>query len=252
MLFRISERKMQILKLLSEKPLNTKELSAMLKISKAAVLGHIKGLMSENIVRITSESNFAITSKGLVAKTLIENYRKNMKTIERDENFWRINDVSCIPEFLFLRLHELGEYRVIWSNGSEIMRHQKEFELALLEADWVRIVSSVLFPNYLPISAKVCRKADFAAVITESVLYTLWKEFGENLGLIGGKIRIHNSIRLACIVTDSVLCLGLHLPDGTYNSRCGLISECSSAVEWGYSLFEWFWNRAKPLSDTPS
>jgi predicted transcriptional regulator len=237
-----SENRCRIIRLLGSGQKRTFEIRHDLGISKTAVSQHVSRLLREGFIT-KADNKLRLSNKGMIFELYLRKLEETFSVIERHPDFWMDHDIKSIPESLRLRLGEIGDYRLVKVKGGNLLRLYSIFDSVIRDAEFIRVVSSIVFPRYTTILAEISRRSDISIIVTEEVMCELLANHEreiETLLLNGGKIYINNSVKIVCLITHEKLCLGLYFSDGSYDITAILVSEDDSAVKWGEDLFKYF------------
>lgn len=180
----------------------------------------------------------------------LEKFRRIVRVLDKDPEFWEIHDFSGIPDEFKLRIDEIGDYEILRSDKDEVLKHYRVFSSIYTESEIVRLASAVFFPSHPKMFAEIAAKADVEVIIPLKALNTLKSEYKEELKQYlanGGKIYRNDDVRLTVIVTERALCMGFFLRDGKYNTESGLLSFDDTAIRWGFDLYNYFKKSALPV-----
>ncbi|MBO8180223.1 MAG: winged helix-turn-helix domain-containing protein [Archaeoglobus sp.] len=244
-----SGQRKKILNILSSSPKSTKEISDLTGISSPLISRHLKKLNELGFVE-KDGTRYILTDKGYFVYLALEKFRKIVEILDKDPEFWEIHDFSGIPDEFKLRIDEIGDYEILRSGKDEVLRHFKVFSSIYTESKVVRLASAIFFPSHPKMFAEISAKADVEVIIPLKALNKLKSEYREELEHYlsnGGKIYRNDDVKLTVIVTERALCMGFFLRDGKYDTESGLLSLDSSAIRWGFELYNYFKKSAVPV-----
>lgn len=243
-----SERRRDILLMLRKEPKTLKEIKDHFRITSPEIIPQIRKLEKGNLICQEGKKYF-LTEVGEIVTKSYEQLHRTLKIFEKDMGFWKEHKIE-IPEEFRLRLHELGEYRIVQSSPTEVFEPHKEFMKILFNSATVKGISPIFHPEYPNFFLELAkRKKNISLIVTADVLERIRKEYGKELekGLLYENFSLmvcNESIKVAFTITDSFLSLGLFLKNGNYDVYHDIVSFDSSAIKWGDELFRYYQNRA--------
>lgn len=244
-----SGQRKEILNILSISPKSIKEISELTGISPPLVSRHLKKLGELGLVE-KDNTRYILTDKGYFVHLALEKFRRIVRVLDKDPEFWEIHDFSGIPDEFKLRIDEIGDCEILRSDKDEVLKHYRVFSSIYTESEIVRLASAVFFPSHPKMFAEIAAKADVEVIIPLKALNTLKSEYKEELKQYlanGGKIYRNDDVRLTVIVTERALCMGFFLRDGKYDTESGLLSFDDTAIRWGFDLYNYFKKSALPV-----
>lgn len=186
-------------------------------------------------------SEISLTNIGKILVKQFQLLEKSYQHLLREADFWNEHDVSSIPDEMLFRIPELGNYKIIRSGRGELLKHLKFFCSTILDSHFVKVISSILLPEFANSIVEVSRNVKVSMILSREVIETFKKDYCYQMSvLVKNRSTIYSieDLRLLCIITDSAVCLGLYLNNGEFDVRCGLISTERSAIKWGIDLFD--------------
>ncbi len=255
-LLTFSEKRTSILRLLSEKSRNLKEIRDALKVSSPAIIPRLRELIRVGLIDFDKKTGkYYLTNAGRLCLIQLRNFEESVSGIERNIEFWNEHDISGIPPEFLNRIFELGEYKIVKSTHADVFEPHKEFINLLSKSKEIMGVSPIFHPEYPEVFLKLAKTgAATSLIITDTVLKTLitrgYRDVLEDwLKIKNSRMYIFKGeLKVAFTVTDRFLSLGLFHPDGVYDTHTDLISTSKTALKWGMDLFEHFKSKSKKIS----
>ena len=247
-----SEKREKLLLLLSDGPKTLSEIREYLGVSSSGIIPEIRKLEEKMLIYKDNRSYF-LTEMGIVVAEYICQFEWVLQIFNMNTKFWDEHNISAIPIEFRLRIHELGNYEIIKSIPNDIFRPQNEYLKNLLNAKWMKGVSSVLNPEYPEYVLNLAMKGmPVSLIVTSDLLQTIKDKCEKELEL--GKnctnacvMVCDEKIEVSFAVTDFFLSLRLFQKDGTYDFYQNIISFERSAVKWGEDLFRYYEKRSKKV-----
>lgn len=228
------------------------DLARNLSMSKSSVSQYVNELSKIGLVE--KNQKVELTNVGRILVEQIRLLELNYRSLSREAEFWNNHDLGSIPENMQHRLFELNNYEIVRSEEGEVMGYIRTFCSELSNAHFVKIVSSVVYPEWVHTISRICMEADTSVILSDDAFNMLSRNYILQLGTILNRAEILtlNNLRLLCTVTDSALCLGLYQKNGEFDVKCGLISYEESAVKWGLDLFRTLRSKSIPADQLKS
>jgi predicted transcriptional regulator len=247
-----SKKRSDILLLLQEKSRTLSEIKNYLKITSPEILPQIRKMEKNNLI-YQEDGKYALTEVGEILTKSFDQLSRIVKIFETDMEFWKEHEIAGIPEEFRLRLHELGNYKVVQSDPVDIFKPHKEFMQNLLKSKWIKGVSPIFHPDYPKFFLALAKSgADVALIVTRDVFKMIksghTKELEMGLKCKNTKMLIcEEDVKTAFTVTDKFLSLGLFGKNGLYDVYHDLISYDASAVKFGKDLFSYYERRSNKV-----
>lgn len=215
----------------------------------SSILHSMSQLESRNLI-IREFQSYSLSQTGeMVALNLID-LINSFSLMKKHEDFWLNHEINEIPENLINEINCLGHFKIIKVPSPNLL-NQSIFNELLFESNVVKCIVSPLI-RYEFLKA-VHGKEDIQLILTDSALNEAIKML--NLEHITNKAKIESiephkikiDLKLALIVTDNFLLLGLPQQDGKHDPISYLISETKDAIKWGNKLFSYYQGQAEKL-----
>jgi len=213
------------------------------QIPKSTLFHALKSLRGAELIE-EDRDKLRITSKGYACFKLFEKFRDSYLTLKRIlEHF--SGHVIPFPEEFFIRLHELGDFRVVISESWDLLKPHRTYVEYLMKSREVHGVSPIFFPDYPGVFKEVDKKADIIElVVTKDILEVLSGHTLENYQNLELYVTDGNP-QMAFAVTDIFFSIGFFYKSGGYDFTRDLISTTPSAIKFGVDLFNYYKSRAR-------
>lgn len=108
----LSERRRDMLLLIEKKPRSLEELEGSLDISSASIKHHIKKLVISRLLVVES-GKYELSEMAVPIIRNLEELLDLLTFFEKNMDYWKIHDLTPIPDFLKKRLGELGRFEFV-------------------------------------------------------------------------------------------------------------------------------------------
>ncbi|AIY91059.1 helix-turn-helix transcriptional regulator [Geoglobus acetivorans] len=145
-----------------------------------------------------------------------------------------------LPEDFVLRLDELGEFDVVESQNTDVLRPHRIVLGQILRSKEVRGIVPILYPDYPTVFREVVSKVDLLEIIVTEDVWKLVEKY-DHVEEHTGKFRVYLADKHPCIsliVTDTFFSAGFYRRSGDFDFWRLLISNDKSATRFGRDLFE--------------
>ncbi len=233
-----------------KKPLG--DLRIGLKILATTAIHALRELEKNNLVHQEKDKNYALTNIGRIVALKLLDFSNTSEALKKHERFWLEHDLSGIPDHMLKKIGWLKNSDMIQINPLDIIKTHNSFINFVKNAKWIRGVSPLFSTDYPIIFKDVVEMGiNTQLILTDSVLGKLI----DTIGLENLKKLIHNhslellvteeNLKVAFMVTDAFLSLGLFANNGVYDITHDLIGTDDRTVYWGHELFEYYRGKAK-------
>jgi predicted transcriptional regulator len=225
------------------------ELLAELDASESAVYGAVSELEGRGLLT-ELEDGYGLTGSGRLVTDLVDQFDRTEELFATDAAYWESHDVSVLPDHFRTRLPELAGCEILRATEADPHRVVRHVAERIETAENVSIVTPIYQDEYatgLPDGDQV--RLLFDANIIEELTEEPLASGAEPPP--GTDIRVAD-VSFALTVTESSVLLSLPLLDGQYDTRTELIAEHDAAMRWGEQLFQHYWDRGLPVSDSQS
>lgn len=243
---------------LKDGPKTAADLESLIGIRSSTILHSIKEMREEDLIRKT-DRGYALTNIGNIQVHLLDDLVCSIIALDMYRDFWLNHEIGSIPIGLQKQIGMLMHSEIIASDQANILKCHEHFLENLRQATEIYGVSPIIAPGHSEaIREAVERGAKVELVVTEEVL-GIASQMNPDLHSALFKYdnfrlyRLTDQITVAFTVTDSILSLGFYRLDGSYDIDRDLISTGDEARAWGMRLFEYYRQRAEPVthSDLP-
>jgi len=227
-----------------EKTLTTKALSSKLGLHQSSVSHTLKELIEEDLV-IKNGKGYQLSNVGIIQKNLTRWMGKTLRCMEAEKDFFLSHDLSSIPIGFLVSMGLLCERKEAMKNDPVKPFQVEEIITPILtQARHIMIASSFITPeHHLHVAAAVRNGAQCQTATSQRIVQELEEK---NLSLMDSshlsqiEVRIHEHINMHLIVTESHLVLSLPRLDGSIDLQNVIISKDREALNWGRTLFYYF------------
>jgi len=247
--FASSELRMNILLCLKNGEKDINDLQKELGGRNTTILHAIKDMSDSDLIT-KNRYGYKLTNLGKIKTSVLDNVMSVFENLENNPDFWLNHDISSIPPEILDRLSMLFQSEIICSDPSTPLKcHEILVSMLSRSKKICAILPVLIFPKESDIFINNLRKgSQVDLLITDKVAGTLLNEDGMLAPEIKKSLRFENfklrlttdDIKLALIVTESFVYLGLWRHDGVYDVGSGTIYSGKCAVAWGLQLFEYF------------
>lgn len=248
----LSGKRENLVRLLNNGPKTLQGIKESLNVTSSGIIPEIRKLEEKRLIQ-QKERDYSLTEIGEVIAESISQVERNIHVFNQELKFWSEHRIESIPKDFRLRLYELGNYQIIRSTTTDILRPQNEYLKNLLEAKMFKGVSSVLHPQYPKYVIDLANKGvPVSVILTRELFKVINEEFGKSLkrwiNYDNANIFIcDKNIKFSFSVTDFFLSMRLFLKDDTYDFYQNIISFDKSAVKWGEDLFGYYELQSKKV-----
>jgi predicted transcriptional regulator len=242
-----SEKRKQLLFLLSQGPQEWDEIKTQMDVSASGMLPQIRILNDEGL--ITKEGkDYSLTNLGQLIVDLLEPLDKTLKVIEQQKKFWQEHDIDALPRELRIRIGEIQNPQIVESSVEESFEPHTQFLKMILQSKRVIGISPIVHPIYPQFFLSLAQKGrEVHLILTKKAFSKIKKEYYdmllEGLQYENAHLFIYeDDLRFAFITTDVYFCMGMFTKNGIFNSKQDLVSIDPSAIRWGEDLFSHYLN----------
>jgi len=252
----------EILLSLEGGPKSLSDLRASISAKDTSILHSIKRLESENLIRRdTIAHSYSLTNIGHVYAVMLNRLSKASNVLRELKDFWLQHDLSGIPEYLLLEIGALNDSTIVRSSTFDLDVIYTRFLESLKSSKRIDGLSPVFHTDFVGAVAEILGKgAKVRLVVTKEVLDRTKEEvklrdlvkyvkrvfIDRNL-----EIYIREDLKVALMVTEDFLSLGLFTLDGHYDTGVDLMSSHPQALEWGERLFDYYRGISRKIKFTP-
>ncbi|HPT37637.1 MAG TPA: winged helix-turn-helix domain-containing protein [Methanothrix sp.] len=229
------------------------ELERRMNTRSTTILHSIKSLMESRLVE-KKQLGYSLTNIGKIQAILLDELVDTIVTINENQDFWLLHDLSGIPLELQKRIGMLGQGEIIKDAPETPLKSLDYFIATLSDSKEIRGVSPVLLTGYPEAIAHVVKNGAFVELIlTKPVLNATIVEQKELLKelLDTDNFKLYSieaDLNISFTVTESFLNLGLSRIDGSYDLGADLVYCVESAIIWGNMLFDHYRHLSKNVA----
>ncbi len=256
--FASSELRMNILLCLKNGEKDINDLLSELGGRNTTILHAIKDMSDSNLIT-KNRHGYKLTNLGKIKTSVLDNVISVFENLETNPDFWLNHDISSIPQEILDRLGMLFQSEMIYSDPSMPLKCHESLASMLSRSKKICAILPVLiFPKESDIFISSLRKgSQVDLLITDKVAGFLLNEVGmlapefkKSFKFENFKLRLTTEdIKLALVVTESFVYLGLWRHDGVYDVGCGTIYSGKYAVTWCMQLFEYYSGKSSDVDE---
>jgi len=247
--FASSELRMNILLCLKNESKDIKDLQQELGGRNTTILHALKDMSDSNLVA-RDRDGYKLTNLGKIKAHLLSEILRTLNGLEERPGYWLNHDISGIPPMLLERIGMLLQSEIICSDPSKPLKCYETLESMLARSKSIRAILPVLiFPKGSDAFINALRRGSgLDLLLTEEVTGFLVNadgvldlEFKKCFKFDNFRLRLcRDGMKLALVVTESFVYLGLFREDGVYDIASATIYIGECAVTWGTQLFEYY------------
>lgn len=251
----LSEKRKNLLLLLMEGPRDIDQIKTSLNVTSKAMMPQVKILKKQELI---IQQNNGVYELSEIGRLIVENMLpliNTMDVIEENRKYWTGRDLSVIPEALFKRLGEIGQFMLIEPDMNHLFDLPREFTENLKKSGHILTIISYYHPLYPALYAELAKSGvKMSMVLTESVFERMNSDCKPELKVILDAENVEVEIcgennRLPTIaVTDRFMYLCLFDKQGKYDHRT-LMSFDSTALLWAEELFDHYRTGTRKVID---
>lgn len=248
-----SEKREKLLLLLRNSPKTLQQIRDSLNVTSAGIIPEIRKMEEKNLI-YKNNREYNLTEIGEIVSESLGKFEQTLNVLGRNSKFWNEHNISAIPIEFRMKLYELGDYEIIKSAPNEIFNPQKEYKKELLNAKYLKALSSVFHPDYPEyVIGLADRGVPVSLIITKELLEDIKEKYGEELkrGLSYENTNImicDDFIKISFSVTDLFLSIKLFLKDNNYDFYQNILCYNRSALIWGDELFNYYARLSKRVT----
>jgi len=236
LMFELSHpERLKILNMLKENPMRLSHISKKLEVTTAEVSRHLERLGKARLIERDSESNYNITPFAHIILSEVSNFDYLTKNI----GFFLTHMLSSIPEHLFNSMAKGG-----FSEGTlEISSMIKEASVNAKK--FIFVISDEIMRGLVDLD---CKKNDEGVVFKKiypkdvKIPPEYEKRMGESF-----EIRTLKEIPLSLKMNEKIAGVALRDLHGKVDLSFGIVGEDESFKKWVGAIFDYYWEKAKPI-----
>ncbi|MDD4092989.1 MAG: DUF1724 domain-containing protein [Methanothrix sp.] len=218
------------------------ELEKIMKTRSTTILHSMKSLMESDLVE-KRQQEYSLTNIGRIQAIMLDELVNTIVTIKEHHGFWLHQDISGIPDELQRRIGMLGQGDIFKNPKETPLKSLDYFLSTLSNSREIWGVSPVTIRGYPEAIYQVVNNgAHVELILTNTVLKVIISEYKEMLREMLNRdnfklYSIDMDVKVAFIVTESYLNLGLARVDGSFDLGTDLIYSGEKAILWGKMLY---------------
>lgn len=243
----------RIMLCLREKPMSAAHLEEEMGIRASTILHSIREMIESGLVGKSGQT-YSLTNIGRIETRLIDDLVSAIIILEQHKEFWLAHDISGIPEDLLVKIGMLGESQIISADPVALLKVHQSFVKEMQNSKEIYGVSPIIFPDHSSAIAHAVRNgAKVELILTHKILDIVYREHSHLLNEVQNSsqfklYKIDRDVKVAFMVTDKLISLGLFGSDGTYDMLSDLFCYGEKAKNWGMELFEYYRNLSAPVA----
>ena len=245
-----SEKRKAVLILLFEKgPLPIETIKAELDETSVSILPQIKVLIDNNLI-VQNDGIYQLTHLGETIAEKVSPFIKNLQVLSGNPKFWSEHDTSEIPEKLFSRIQEIGDFEIVEIDLRTIYYEPNStIYNQLKKAESIKTFITYYAPEYVPIYYERLMAGVPVSITTSDYIINMAKDYKAEvnnlLQLSRAELNVCPAdVKIAEItVTDSALLMVLYSTSGNLDYDI-LTAESPGAVQWGNELYDYLRSRS--------
>ncbi|MBN2518507.1 MAG: winged helix-turn-helix domain-containing protein [Candidatus Altiarchaeota archaeon] len=249
-----SKLRLAILDALKEKPMRLADLRNAVNANAPNTSSKAKELEDMGLVE-RMEGDYQLTPYGRAIVQRMSESLQFYATYEKFKEFWETHDTSGIPDFLWARLGDLEDSRLVTvDEGDMTAIHNTFMELLKSVQKSFCGVSPAYHKEWWAMLVSLAKKGvDTHIIVTSEIIRMCIKNAGGNqIKELDSCSNAHfglcqENLKVAFTVCESFLAMGLNDKGGRYTMDMDLQSTSPRAIQWGLDLFEYYRKQAKPV-----
>ncbi|MEA1984158.1 MAG: winged helix-turn-helix domain-containing protein [Euryarchaeota archaeon] len=250
----LSEKRTNLLLLLMEGPRNIEQIKTSLNVTSRGMMPQIKKLIEMHLV-VEDDAYYQLSSMGeLIVKSMLP-LLNTIHMLDENMDYWQYHDLSALPDHLFKRLQELGNYLLIEPDRNHTFEIPREFTQNLSKSRNIMALISFFRPEYLKFYCDLIENAESISIILTSSVFERMKKNckDELLTLLAADnadvFLFNESNRPPTIdVSEWFLYISFLDKDGRYDHN-DIMSFDEGALIWGQELFHYYQELSERLDN---
>lgn len=236
--------------LMDDDEMNSLAMSKKLGLHQSSISHVIRDMIEERLI-IRTTRGYGLTNMGRVYIHYIDNFDEILGSLNRHREFIIDHDISSIPiSHLAMIGLVLRGREGMPANNLKPYRKNDFLHDKLKRSRRICAVLSNLVPEQLTAAIAAAKDgARIEAILSTEVMNSLKRDFfgifEEASRCESVEIYVHDDARISFAIADSILFLGLHRLDGSYDSDNLIICDDEAALIWAEAVFRHFLKGAK-------
>ncbi|MHC1576479.1 MAG: helix-turn-helix transcriptional regulator [Methanosarcinaceae archaeon] len=250
----LSEKRTNLLLLLMEGPRNIEQIKISLNVTSRGMMPQIKKLIETHLV-VKDDDHYQLSSMGELIVTSMLPLFNTIRMIDENMDYWQHYDLSALPDPLFKRLQELGNYLLIEPDRTNTFEIPREFTQNLSRSRNIMTLISFFRPEYLKLYCDRIKNAESISIILTSSVFERMEQNckDELLTLLAADnvdiFIFDESSRPPTIdVSEWFLYICFLDKDGRYDHN-DIMSFDENALIWGRELFHYYQELSERLDN---
>lgn len=233
-----------VLSVISGGDRTTEDVHTELDVSESAVYNALTELERTGLVERNVDA-WSATGIGILVADYVRHRKRLEALLEDEQAYWENRDVEVIPERFRWNLPAVGAYELVRSTETDLNRVIREVVTRVSSVDAVDVISPIYHEAYeasMPDTDRSRLLLD--SKVVDEVLATLDGPDYPN-PFERTPVRVVD-VEFALAVSEDWIILTLPSRSDGW-AKVTLVSEATTAVDWGGQLFDHYWERAVPM-----
>ncbi|MDD4652213.1 MAG: DUF1724 domain-containing protein [Methanothrix sp.] len=236
--------------LMEDDELNSLAMSKKLGLHQSSISHVIRDMIEERLI-IKTARGYGLTNMGRVYIHYIDNFEEILGSLNSHREFIIDHDLSSIPVSHLAMIGLVLRGRDSMPANSLKPYRKKEFlHDQLKRSGRISAIISTLVPEQITAALEAAKSgARIKAILSPEVMSSLQRDFvgifEETSRCESIEIYVHDDVRISFAIADSILFLGLHRLDGSYDSDNLMICDDEASLIWAEAVFRHFLKGAK-------
>ena len=224
---------------------------------RPAVYGAVNTLIRYRIVN-KSEAGFVLSEIGEVVSGQIYSLIKLTGLFRRYRDFWLEHELKYIPPLFLSKFHKLADISLIYDPSDPYLSRKLTIQGIRAAEERIYALTSAIEPEWsIEYLKKVEQGIEARLLINKDMVHQLMTKKGfkektkKRFSYPNYEIRMLElePIPFAMLLTEKVILIGLYEKSSkSLDFFKVLSSEGSEAIEWGYELFNYLWERGETVT----
>ncbi|RXE55271.1 hypothetical protein ABH15_10835 [Methanoculleus taiwanensis] len=186
-----------------------------------------------------------LTDRGHAYLVIFETFKDNVNALEKLFNAFPDHTIAFPDEF-FMRLHEIGDFELITSEPSNVLKPHQVFFENIRKSKSIRGISPLMFPDYVDFFGQMINSIDTISLVVTEEIYGRIPSSARESETINFYI-IDEVPPIAAAVTDRFVSLGFFYKSGSYDFTRDAISTSPRAIAFGNALIEHYMKQSRKI-----
>ncbi len=185
-----------------------------------------------------------LTDKGRSYLIIFERFRESIDVLRRMYDAFPDHTIY-FPEEFFTRLHEIGDFQMITSEPSDVLKPHRVFFEYIKKSKYVHGISPLLFPDYPEFFKNLADHMGAISLVVTEEIYNILSSYPiQDYDAIEIYVT-RETPQIAAAVTEHILSIGFFYKSGNYDFTRDLISTSPKAVQFGRDLVDYYRTKSR-------